>query len=308
MATKILVTGAGGFIGTNVLEHYQGRENVEMHAFDLKLPENCCGATRHEGDLLTDNVVERVRPDVIVHLAGLSGVRASDDCPEQYIDVNVKGTVRLFQQARQWKVDLVVYASSSSVYGDTPCPDEELVGKQVSMYALSKFFTEQIAALYYKRYKTKSIGLRFFTVYGPHGRSDMAVGKFANLLSAHSMVPVYGDGTQRRDYTHVDDVVYAIESCVDRRDHLTCHTADVGSGSNASVIDVVLQLSAMFGTQPRVAFLPPHGADVTETLATGETLKNLTGFTTQISFREGLEKFVRWYKSKRDEQPFETQR
>jgi UDP-glucuronate 4-epimerase len=301
---KILITGAGGFIGKNLLEYYQDSEH-EIHALDLTLPEDCCGAVRHEDDICTTKVIQLVRPDVIVHLAGLSGVRASDNRPEEYIDINVKGTVHLFQESVKWRVQRIVYASSSSVYGDSPCDESELMGRQRSIYALSKLMTEQVAQYYWTRHRIRSIGLRFFTVYGSHGRMDMALGGFADAMLKGQPIKIFGDGHQKRDYTHVFDIVDAVHHCV-MSSKITCNTADVGAGASYSVLDVVDALSAALKTTADIEFHPRHDADVKMTLSDNRELEILTGFKPKISFYCGVSMFVDWLKSQQDGQPDHT--
>lgn len=296
----ILVTGAGGFIGRNVLRFYQDTPHT-IHALDICLEGDLYGATPHKENILTTNAVRTVRPDVIIHLAGLSGVRQSDNRPEEYIDVNVKGTLRLFQEAKKWRVKRIVYASSSSVYGDAPCEDTELMGRQRSVYALSKLMSEQVAQLYWLRHKVRSIGLRFFTVYGTHGRTDMAFGKFATAISNGKPIPIFGDGHQKRDYTHVDDVVAAIDACV-MSSKITCNTADVGAGASYSVLDVVDALSEELGMGADIEFFPKHDADVKTTLSDNRELEILTGYRPSIPFRAGVKRYVEWLKTQADEQ------
>jgi UDP-glucuronate 4-epimerase len=301
---RILITGAGGFIGTNLLKFYE-ESGHDIHAVDPILPNNCYGATKHKERIQNTCLIKTLQPDIIIHLAGYSGVRMSDDIPLMYMENNVCGTVHVFEEAKKNGVNRIIYASSSSVYGEEPCqPEDSLFGRQKSMYALTKYMKEQVADYYYLRFGVRSIGLRFFTVYGPHGRTNMAIGGFTKAMLEETPITIFGDGSQRRDYTYVDDVVESIDLCT-ISPHITCNTADVGAGQSYSVMELVNILTETLGITPEIEYIPKHEADVAKTLSDNRALFKLTGYIPAVSFREGISKYIDWLKSQnQNEQPY----
>lgn len=266
---RLIVTGAGGFIGTNVLKSLAGRSDVHVTALDLKFPHPV------EADNITyvrDNAMNHVYNayDVVVHLAATAGLRNSDDNPAHFMNNNVLLTQHVFESVRLHNPTCrIVYASSSSVYGDQGGNDDEvaLQGQPNSIYGLTKRICEDLAAYYHSRHGIESVGLRFFTVYGPHDRDTMAIGRFAHVLQHRKPIRINGDGNQSRDFTHVDDVVRVVNHC-------TFHSVpdavyNVGVGATTSLHELIEEMCGLLGVEPvLIVYGDGHPADVRTTRST----------------------------------------
>ena len=304
---RILVTGAEGFIGKNLMARLRTMPAVEVKGIDLV-------ASAHPdvtiADAGTTALVGTFRPDVIVHLAGSAGVRESDARPLHYIDNNLRVTAHLFEEARLHGVRRIVYASSSSVYGDSSgvCDssaaaagratvEADAVGcVQKSVYGLSKRFCEEVAEYYHHRYGVESVGLRFFTVYGPHGRLNMAVGAFAKAIAAGTPITVFGDGSQARDFTHVFDIVDGIvASCV--APVATDHVFNIGANDPHTVVELIELLKDLLNKpEVEIVFEVKHSADVDRTHADNSKFRSMIGhgLGPPMTLSKGLEQYVWW--------------
>lgn len=234
--------------------------------------------------------------DVIVHLAAKAGVRPSIKDPVGYHEVNVGGTQNLLELAREWGVGQFVFASSSSVYGvnpNVPWREDDHVLLPISPYASTKVSGELLGHVYSHLYGIRFIALRFFTVYGPRQRPDLAIHKFARLMLAGEPVPIYGDGSARRDYTYVDDV---IEGILRAMDYTTTRYEVINLGNNETVgvLEMVRALEEVLGVTARLEFLPAQPGDVPETWADMDKAQRLLGFRPRTAFREGLKRFAEW--------------
>lgn len=227
---KILVTGCAGFIGSHLSElllkmNYNiiGIDNINSY-YDVSLKEKNLDIlkryknfTFYKQDIRDTKIIEEEKPEIVIHLAGMAGVRYSIENPEVYIDVNIKGHINLLEQAVNVKVKKFLFASSSSVYGantKTPFSENDTINKQKSPYAVSKKSMEDFSRLYNKLYGLNIIGFRFFTVYGPRGRPDMAPCKFLSKIKKGIPIDKYGDGSSMRDYTYIDDIINGIYGAI----------------------------------------------------------------------------------------------
>lgn len=314
---RILVTGGAGFIGSNLVDRLLalGDTVTVIDNFDPFYPKvrklaNVRDAFRHpqfrliELDIRDANhvseIVAKTEPDAIIHLAARAGVRPSIDDPALYTAVNVQGTVHLLAAA--CKLDprpKFVYASSSSVYGDRPdAPFRETdpVDNPVSPYAATKKACELLAFTFHHLYRLPVTGLRFFTAYGPRNRPDLAIAKFANLIERGEPVPMYGDGTTRRDYTFVDDIVDGILRAVD---HCTeCHLYNLGNSDPVELRTLIEMIGEAMGKAPKIRQLPEQPGDVRQTYAEISRATHEIGYQPRTSFRDGLRQFVAWFRER----------
>ena len=310
---KILVTGGAGFIGSNLVDRLllDGREVVALDNFDPFYPSalkraNLAAATLRagfrlvEGDIRDAQTIDRLirdfKPEAIVHLAARAGVRPSIENPSLYADVNIVGTARLLEAAAGLDPKpKFVYASSSSVYGDrhdAPFRETAPVDHPVSPYAATKKACELLAFTFHHLHGLPVCGLRFFTAFGPRNRPDLAIAKFADLIDQAKPVPVFGDGSSRRDYTYIDDIVDGvvrgnpklfispfIQSRPFRADRACRHDLrDRRSAGKAPIIDR----------------LPDQPGDVRQTFADITRARLELGYEPKTSFHEGIRRFIAW--------------
>jgi UDP-glucuronate 4-epimerase len=315
---RILVTGAAGFIGSVLVDRLlaRGDEVVGLDNFDpyyapsLKRA-NLLGALEQSGFRLVeadirdpgrvDAVFQEVRPEAVVHLAALAGVRPSIERPGLYVSVNVGGTTHLLDSAS--KLDPLprfVFASSSSIYGDrtvAPFRESDSVDHPVSPYAATKRACELLAYAFHQIHGLPVTGLRFFTAYGPRNRPDLAIAKFAALIDRGQEVPMFGDGSTRRDYTYVDDIADGVLRAVDRcSGH---HLYNLGHSEPIELRSMIETLGQALGKVPQVRQLPEQPGDVRLTCADISRAAADLGYAPRTSFREGIEAFVAWYRASR---------
>jgi UDP-glucuronate 4-epimerase len=313
---RILVTGGAGFIGSNLVDRLlaDGSEVVAVDNFDPYYDEaqkraNLAWAARNPRFRLYDldirdaegvlRLVAETRPEAIVHLAARAGVRPSIEDPALYAQVNVGGTVHLLEAAcRLEPRPRFVYASSSSVYGDRPFApfrETDSVDRPISPYAATKKACELLAHTFHHLYGLPVTGLRFFTAYGPRNRPDLAVAKFADLIERGRPIPMYGDGSTRRDYTYVGDIVDGIVRAVDRcTGH---HLYNLGNSAPVGLAAMIAMLGEALGKTPVIQRRPEQPGDVSQTCADISRATAELGFSPRTSFPEGLAHFVAWYRS-----------
>lgn len=316
----ILLTGGAGFIGSHltrtlldrgdrvtVLDDFNDyydpalkRRNVapfltgdERDAYRLV-----------EGDIrhaeLVDGLFRDGRFDAVVHLAARAGVRPSLAEPILYEDVNCIGTLRLLEAARRHGPEVFTFGSSSSVYGineKIPFAETDPVELPISPYATTKRAGELLCFNYHHLYGLKTSCLRFFTVYGPAQRPEMAIHKFTDLLARGQAVPLYGDGSTRRDYTYVSDIVAGIVAALDLAPGFEIF--NLGGAETTELKDLVHWLAAELAVEPRIDYLPAQPGDVPITYADVEKAGRLLGYSPKVGIREGLQRFVAWYREDR---------
>lgn len=295
---RVLVTGSSGFIGTQIVRHLAAAGH-RIIGFDLIPPEDRFpdGSIYLCGDIRTARLPHE-GIDAVVHLAALAGVRPSMDRPFDYDSTNVTGTMRLLEHCRIHSIPHFVFASSSSVYGpDTPLPAEETaIPNPCSPYALTKLHGEQWGRLYSRLHGLRFLALRFFSVWGPGQRPDLALESFRRKIEAGQPVIINGDGSHRRDLTHVEDVARAVELALHWPGPRSA-VLNVGTGKNHSVMDMLdaatksaaaLQISGSSFTvfTPAVTYQEGHPADVPETRASLVAVGKELGWTPRIFFPE----------------------
>ena len=307
-----LVTGGAGFIGSHLVDRLLAEgwrvtvvDNFDPF-YDVKIKKSNIAEHRDyatyslvEQDIRDlDGLRERLRGeyDVIVHLAAKAGVRPSIRHPVEYQQVNVQGTQNLLEFARERGIKQFVFASSSSVYGINsrlPWSEDDCVLKPISPYGATKVSGELLGHVYSHLYGIRFIALRFFTVYGPRQRPDLAIHKFARLMLRGEAVPVYGDGMSRRDYTYVADVIEGVRQAMEYEGSLY-EVINLGNNTPVRLLEVITHLEEALGVRARVQFLPPEPGDVPATWANIDKASRLLGFQARTPFRRGMQHFVAW--------------
>ncbi len=308
---RAVVTGAAGFIGSHLCERLleDGWDVVGVDNFnDFYDPQvkraNVCECMAHESFRLVEADIRDAEAmhaavardtDAIVHLAAMAGVRPSIDEPLLYSDVNVNGTLVMLEAARKAEVAKFIFASSSSVYGNNekvPFSEDDNVDFPISPYAATKKACELICHTYHALYDMPMTCLRFFTVYGPRQRPDLAIHKFAKLIESGRPIPIYGDGTKMRDFTYIDDiidgVVAAIKHCED------FHTYNLGESQPISVNDLVSRIERALGTTAQREYMSAQPGDVERTFADVSRAERELGYHPRTDIDTGLAEFVRW--------------
>ena len=309
----ILVTGGAGFIGSHLADSLlaDGHAVTALDNFDpfydraIK-ERNIAGHRGHpnwrliEADLREDGLVAELaataRPDVIVHLAAKAGVRPSIENPIAYQETNVKGTQNLLEYARTAGITQFVFASSSSVYGvnpRVPWSEDDHVLEPISPYASTKVSGELLGHVYSHLYGIRFIALRFFTVYGPRQRPDLAINKFARLIKEGQPIPVFGDGSTRRDYTFISDIVSGIRSAIEY-DKTQYEVVNLGNNQTVSLNEMISGLEEALGVRAQRKMLPEQPGDVPQTWANIEKARRLFGYAPSTSYQEGVRRFVEW--------------
>jgi len=311
---KVLVTGAAGFIGSHVAEALleRGVEVVALDNFnDYYAPArkwaNVESALSHpgyrlvEGDVrdepLLDDLFEGADFDKVCHIAAMAGVRTSIERPGLYEAVNVRGTLNVLEQCRRHDVGTFVFASSSSVYGaDNPVPfrEDAVVTHPISPYAATKVAKEALAYTYHHLYGINCTGLRFFTVYGPRGRPDMAPYLFTKWIAAGHPVRQFGDGSSRRDYTFISDIVSGVVAALEAS--LPYELINLGRGETISLSDFIHLVEEVVGREAVIIQEPTKPGDVPITHADVTKARKLLGYDPQVPVREGMERFWAWYR------------
>ncbi len=314
---RVLVTGAAGFVGSTLVDRLlaEGRRVVGLDSFDPFYPEadkrrNLSGAMRSgafrlvEADIRDAAAVEGLfaehEPEGVVHLAALAGVRPSLQRPAEYADVNVRGSSVIFEAAARQGRPQLVFASSSSVYGereDGPFLESDPVERPVSPYAATKRSGELVAHTFHHAHGLPITCARIFTAYGPRQRPDLAIHRFAARMRAGQPLPVYGDGTQLRDFTYVDDLVEGLVRALDTP--LGFAVLNFGSGRPIALLEVVKRLEGQLGVAARIDWQPKQTGDVPRTWAEIGAAREALGYAPGTSFEEGIRRFVAWLEEPR---------
>ena len=247
-------------------------------------------------------VAEHVQPEIVIHLAARAGVRPSIEQPALYESVNVAGTVNLLEIAREFKVQRLIFGSSSSVYGITntvPFCEDDLETRPISPYAATKLAAELMCYTYTHLYGLTTLCLRFFTVYGPRQRPDLAIHKFTALIESGEPIPVYGDGSMGRDYTYVDDIVAGVIASLEYAPEpkLPFEVFNLGNSHPVRLRELIAQLEAATGKKALQDRLPDQPGDVPITWANIDKARRLLGYSPKTSMEQGLRNFVAWYRS-----------
>ncbi|MBE7414381.1 MAG: GDP-mannose 4,6-dehydratase [Deltaproteobacteria bacterium] len=310
---KIIVTGGAGFIGSHLASAFleRGEQVAAIDDFndfyDPRLKrENAEALLKNpsfslfEADIRDRKAVAEAfaafKPDAICHLAARAGVRPSIDDPVLYEEVNCLGTLNLLELSRKNGIKNFVFASSSSVYGinsKTPFSEEDPITCPISPYAATKRSGELMCFTYSHLWKLPVTCLRFFTVYGERGRPDMAVAKFTRLISAGREIEVYGDGTARRDFTYIGDVVSGILKSIYSPSRY--EIINLGGANTIEVRGLINLIEAALGTKANVRHLPPAPGDVPFTHADVSRAKRLLGFSPSVGIEEGVGRYVKWF-------------
>jgi len=312
-----MVTGGAGFIGSSVAEYLLRRGDTviivdEMNDYySPQLKQTNLDALVelgfedrlkiYVGDIcdvpFIENIFRTYKPEYICHLAARAGVRPSIDDPFVYIHSNIEATTRLLELARVHGCKSFVFASSSSVYGGSEkqtFSESDVVDFPVSPYAATKKACELLAYTYHNLYGLNVSGLRFFTVYGPRGRPDMAPFKFVDRVSRGIEIQQYGDGTSSRDYTYIDDIVEGVVKAIDRPQGYQIF--NLGNGNPVSLKRFISLVEKMVGKDAVIKLLPDQPGDVPRTCADISKARQLLDYEPKVSFEEGIKNTVVWYK------------
>jgi UDP-glucuronate 4-epimerase len=315
----VLVTGGAGFIGSHFIERLLAAEPATriicLDSFnDYYVPAlkraNVRGFSGHpqvtivEGTFcdagLVESLFERAAIRRVVHLGGYAGVRASSAMPLVYEEANVRGTLVLLEAVRKYPVERFVFASSSTVYGEgSPVPFQEdaPLGVPLSPYGVTKRAAEMLTLHYEQVHKVPSVSLRPFSVYGPRMRPDLAIHVFATAIDAGQPIPLYGDGSYRRDFTHVSDVCGGLLAALHRPEAVG-QAINLGHHEPVAMLDLVELLSSELGKPAKIDFRPAFAGDMPVTCADLTKARRLLGYQPRVSIAEGVRDFVRWFRGK----------
>ncbi|MCA9550596.1 MAG: GDP-mannose 4,6-dehydratase [Myxococcales bacterium] len=324
---RVLLTGAAGFIGSSVAEALLRRGDAVVgvdnfndfydpaikarNAAEVAATAAAHGAefTLLRADLVTDPVLDRVfeddatRPDVICHLAAWAGVRPSIQRPMIYETTNVQGTLRILELCRKYDVRPFVFASSSSVYGartEVPFRETDRVDDPISPYAATKKAGELIGYTYHHLHGTRFIGLRFFTVYGPRQRPEMAIHLFARRILDGEPIRMHGDGSSSRDYTYIDDIVEGVVASIDRAATTDGYRIyNLGNSATTTLAGLIQQIEAACGKAAVIQQVEDQPGDVPRTFADIARAKEELAYDPRTPVEEGIPKFVAWLRALR---------
>lgn len=319
MKTKktIFITGIAGFIGFHLARHLHGRgdrvfglDNFNSY-YDPLLKRKRAEILKEAGiEIIEGDIVDGQRliallrdrsPSHLVHLAAQAGVRYSLTNPQAYIKANIEGFLNILEACRQHPQTKLIYASSSSVYGrnrNTPFAIEDRTDEQASLYGVSKKTNELMANTYHHLYNIAVTGLRFFTVYGPWGRPDMAYFSFAKAIDDGLPIDLYNQGKMRRDFTFIDDIVDGAAAAIDLG--ADCEIFNLGNNQPVDLLNFVEILEKSLGKQAIKRFAPMQPGDVLETYASIEKSSQQLNFFPKTSLEEGIPQFIKWFHDHRD--------
>jgi len=314
VSQKILVTGCAGFIGMHLCrslldDGFQvlGIDNLNDY-YDPKLKHARLDQLTpyknftfqkidiSDKESLTE-AFTNFKPNKVVNLAAQAGVRYSIENPYAYMDSNLVGFLNIIELCRHNEVEGLIYASSSSVYGGNikiPFSVGDRVDNPISLYAATKKANELMALTYSHLYGLRTTGLRYFTVYGPWGRPDMAYYLFTEKINKSESIPVFNNGNMKRDFTHISDIIDGTRSAIDK--NYTCEIFNLGNHISEELMDVVNLIEQNLGKKAEIEFLPMQPGDIPESLADIEKSEEFLGFKPTTGISSGIEDFVEWYK------------
>ena len=313
-----LITGGAGFIGSSLADNLLEDDNKVIvidnfcDFYNPSIKENNIknallnqNYKLYRGDIRDKDILNKIfsenNIDVVVHLAAMAGVRPSIENPILYQDVNCMGTQNILEIMKKYKVNKLVMASSSSVYGNTkevPFREDMIVDYAISPYAATKKANEVMTYVYHKLENFNVIMLRFFTVFGPRQRPDLAINKFTRLMLNNEEIPMFGDGSTSRDYTYIDDIIDGIK----RSTNYVMNNSDVyeiinlGNSSPITLKEMIKIIGEVVGKKPKIKELPMQPGDVDKTFADISKAKELLGYNPKTTFKEGITNFFEWYK------------
>lgn len=312
---KILVTGCAGFIGMNLckrllesdanvlgIDNLNNYYSVKLKKDRLKLLENFKSFSFEKINISVSKKLNRIvksfKPEIIINLAAQAGVRYSIENPKSYISSNINGFFNILECCRHNNISKLIYASSSSVYGGnekTPFSIGDNVSKPLSLYAATKRSNELMAYSYGHLYKINTIGLRFFTVYGPWGRPDMAMYKFTKKIINGKSIDVYNQGKMERDFTFITDIINGIESCIMNK-QIKNTIFNLGNNSSVNIMDMIKILENSLQEKAKINYKTMQLGDVEKTFADIKSSKEMIGYSPVVSIEKGIPLFVDWYK------------
>jgi UDP-glucuronate 4-epimerase len=313
---NLLITGGAGFIGSHLVDRLLAsdveritvvddfndfynpsikHDNIREHLKDPRY-------SIHEIDIRDGAALNQVFSDsnfdCVVHLAARAGVRPSLSEPQLYTETNINGTVNLLELARQHNIKQFVFGSSSSVYGinaKVPFSEDDPIRQPISPYAATKGAGELLCHTYSHLYGLRCVCLRFFTVYGPRQRPDLAIHKFAKLISQHKPIPVFGDGTTRRDYTYIDDIIDGVTAAIDY-DKSNYEVINLGESRTVELRELITLLEKELDTHAIIERQPPQPGDLPQTFADVSKARELLNYQPKTQIEDGLHRFVEWFR------------
>jgi len=315
----ILVTGGAGFIGSHLCEqllgdgvHVIGLDNFDnfydpnikiknIEVIAKKFPdlfELVTGDIRNPQHL--KEIFKKNKVDFVIHLAARAGVRPSISDPLLYQDVNIRGTNVLLEACKEHGVEHFIFASSSSVYGENqrvPFTEKDLDIQPISPYGATKRAGELLCYSYHHLYGMNIACLRIFTAYGPRQRPEMAIHKFTRLIAQGDKIPIYGDGSSRRDYTYIDDLIEGILGVI--RYHKGFEVYNLGESQTTSLMELIKLIEGAFGKKANIEMLEPQPGDVSMTYADITKAERMLRYQPEVKMEEGIRRFVEWYKAQR---------
>ena len=312
---KILITGGAGFIGSHLVDRLVVEGNWRITVVDdfNDFYDPSVKRTNIESYLSNPNfslveadirdfysleeVFNEGKFDCVVHLAARAGVRPSLTEPRLYVETNINGTTNLLELARQHEVTQFVFGSSSSVYGENkkvPFSEDDPIFNPISPYAATKAAGELLCHTYSHLYGLRTICLRFFTVYGARQRPDLAIHKFAKLIDAGKSIPVFGDGTTRRDYTYIDDIISGVRAAIDY-DRSNYEVINLGESRTVELRELISLLEDALGKKAQIDRQPTQPGDVPQTFADIAKARRLLNYNPQTQIEEGISLFVDWF-------------
>lgn len=313
---KILITGGAGFIGSSladkllkeghkivVIDNFNDYYDPRIKEKNVKINLDNPNYTLYRNDIedfeALSDIFNKEEIDIVIHLAGRAGVRPSLENPQEYVKSNILGTVNILELMKKHKIKKMIFASSSSVYGNCKAEifSEDLkITEPISQYAATKSACEQLCYTYNNLYGLNIICLRFFTVYGPRQRTDLAINKFTTLIEQNKPIPMYGDGTTKRDYTYIEDILSGIEGAINYNE-TSYEIINLGGGEPITLAKMIETIENTLEKKAIINHLPMQPGDVTKTVCDYSKAKRLLGYSPKTTFKEGIAKYIQWRKN-----------